>query len=97
MRRFISRPIHPQGDRFVTPSANGEPPLPAVFRWDEGTIEVRAIRRWWRTTKTDRGDAYLKRFWFELETAAGEVVEIYFDRDAKRGQPHWWLYTVDKL
>lgn len=97
MRRFISRPIAQQGDVFLTPSANGEPPLPSTFTWDEGTIVIHSVVRTWRSTKTDRGDAYLKRFWFEVELAGGGRAEIYFDREARRGQPHWWLYTVDNV
>jgi len=97
MRRFVGRPLEPDGNEFLTPSANGEPPLPAAFRWDEGIMAVRAIRRTWRSTKSDRGDVYLKRHWFEIETFDGSVAQIYFDREAGRGRAHWWLYTVDAV
>lgn len=97
MRRFVGRPLEPDGDALLAPSANGEPPLPAAFRWDEGTIAVIAIRRSWRSTKSDRGDVYLKRHWFEIETSEGSLAQIYFDREARRGQAHWWLYAVDTV
>jgi hypothetical protein len=96
MRKFVSRPISPSGDRFVTAASGNEPPVPAVFRWDDRTISIVAVTRSWRSTKTDRGDAYLKRHWFELETADGAKVEIYYDREARRGAPRWWLYTIDE-
>lgn len=55
-----------------------------------------AVLRRWRSTKSDRGDAYLKRHWFELETDNGAKLEVYFDREARRGTPQWWLYTIDE-
>lgn len=93
MRRFVSAPIEPQGSELFTPAADGEPPLPARFRWSDRDIVVKAVLRTWRSTKTDRGDVYLKRHWFEIETEDGERAEVYFDRGARRGAARWWLYT----
>jgi hypothetical protein len=77
--------------------ANGsEPPVPRAFRWRERTLRIAAVLRSWRSTKTDRGDAYLKRHWFELQTAEGDKLEVYYDRESRRGVPQWWLYTIDQ-
>ncbi len=54
------------------------------------------VVRMWRTTKIDRGDAYLARFWFEVETDDGRCAVVYFDRKARRTAPHWWLYTMSE-
>ena len=96
VRRFVSAPIVAGGDGFVTPASGSEPPVPRAFRWGERTLEIASVLRTWRSTKTDRGDAYLRRHWFELETASGAKLEVYFDREARRGAPQWWLYTIDE-
>ena len=95
MRRFVSRPIAPAGDGFLVPASGGEPPVPRAFRWDRKTLTVAAVLRSWRSTKTDRGDVYLKRHWFELQTEDGERIEVYYDRESRRGESRWWLYTID--
>lgn len=92
-RKFVSEPVTPAGG-IPTP-ANNEPALPASFHWREETLEVQAVRKTWRSTKEDRGDVYLKRHWFEFETADGRVATVYFDREVKRGRPHWWLYAIE--
>jgi hypothetical protein len=94
MRRFVGRSIAPVGDGFITPASGREPPVPRAFRWDDRTFDVTAVLRSWRTIRTDRGDAYLKRHWFELVTASGERLEVYFDRESRRGAPRWWLYSL---
>ncbi|HEX3368065.1 MAG TPA: DUF6504 family protein [Candidatus Cybelea sp.] len=96
MRRFVSAPIVAAANGFVTPPSGSEPPVPRLFRWRERTLEVASVLRTWRSTKTDRGDVYLKRHWFELQTATGAKLEVYFDREARRGAPQWWLYAIDE-
>lgn len=86
----------PTGEGFVTPATGSEPPVPRAFVWEGRTLSIGAVLRSWRSTKTDRGDAYLKRHWFELETTGGEKIEIYYDRDTRRGASQWWLYTIEE-
>jgi hypothetical protein len=95
VRRFIGGPIKPGGTEFLTQPSGGEPPVPRAFVWDDRTLRISAVLRTWRSTKTDRGDAYLKRHWFELETEDGATIEVYYDREARRGAPQWWLYTIE--
>ena len=94
MRTFVSEPLEPGGD-FVDSAAlsRGEPPLPRSFRWRTEHVVVRNVRRTWRSTKVDRGDSYLSRHWFEVETTDGRTAVVYFDRKA-RGADRWWLYTI---
>jgi hypothetical protein len=58
-------------------------------------LTVVAVLRSWLSTKTDRGDAYVKRHWFELQTEGGARIEVYYDRESRRGEAKWWLYTID--
>lgn len=74
--------------------SHGEPSLPPAFEWDGTDLVVGEVRKTWRSLKDDRGDTYLKRHWFEFETADGRIAVVYFDRGARRGQPRWWLYTI---
>ena|SRR5579864_7654961 len=92
-RREIIRcePLTPIG---AASAVSGEPQLPSAFTHRGETIEVRAVLRTWRSTKTDRGDVYVKRHWFEFESGDRRLMTVYFDRDAKRNKPAWWLYSI---
>jgi hypothetical protein len=94
MRTFVGKPLVPAGDGFLTAAGGHEPPVPRVFLWENQTLVIVTILRSWRSTKTDRGDAYLKRHWFELETEDGQRAEVYYDRQTRRGQAQWWLYAI---
>jgi hypothetical protein len=96
MRKFVGRPIVPTGEDFVTSTGGREPPVPRAFLFDGSTLAIDAVLRSWRSTKSDRGDAYLKRHWFELRTTGGQRIEVYYDREARRGAPHWWLYAIEE-
>jgi len=94
--RFISQAIEPEAGSFDAQSiARGEPSLPSAFRWGDQHLVVARRLKAWRTTKVDRADTYVDRHWFEFETPDGATVTVYFHRRASRGQPRWWLYTID--
>lgn len=97
-RKFVSQPIGPAGDGFLTPASGSAPPMPCAFTWEDRTLRITAVLRSWRSSKTDRGDTYLKRHWFELKTDDGATIEVYYDREtpARRGASRWWLYTIDE-
>jgi hypothetical protein len=93
--RFVSEPIVPDGTTAdVSPLERGEPALPRAFRWREDLLEVAELRDTDRSTRTDRGDVYLAKHWFTFATADGREAVIYFERQAKRGKPRWFLYTI---
>ena len=93
--KFVSRPLAPtQG--FITPASGSMPPVPRAFLWENRRLEVASVLRSWRSSKTDRGDTYLKRHWFELQTENGLRIVVYYDREARHGAPRWWLYTIDE-
>jgi hypothetical protein len=93
---FVSEAVTPLGSLFdaAGPLA-GAPALPSTFRWRTDVLEIIAVVRAWRSTKTDRGDVYLKRHWYEVSLADSRTAVIYFDRGAKRGAARWWLYSLD--
>lgn len=91
MKHFISEAIEPTSVH----APGSEPELPHAFHWRGETLEVKTLRKKWRSTKEDRGDVYLKRHWFEFETPEGRIATAYFDRAAKHGQAHWFLYTLE--
>jgi len=93
---FVGKSIAPEGALDVVSLAQGEPSLPAAFTCDGDRLEVREVRKTWRSTKDDRGDTYVKKHWFEFETTDGRIAVVYFDRSAQRKQPRWWLYTLTK-
>jgi hypothetical protein len=95
MRRFVSEPIEPTQGGFATPATGSEPPLPRAFAWAGRELVVKTILRVWRTSKNDRGDDYLKRHWYEVETEDGARAQLYYDREVRRGQSHWWLFTIE--
>ncbi len=93
--RFVGAPLV-AGTGYVASAAlsQGEPPLPASFRWGEDDLPVLDVIKTWRSTKLDRGDAYLAKHWYEVRTGGGRVAVLYFDRKAKAGRPRWWLYSI---
>lgn len=97
VRRFVSRPIKPDGPELLTQPTGSEPPVPRAFVWNDRTLKISVVLRTWRGTKTDRGDAYLKRHWFELRTEDGATIEVYYDREARRDASQWWLYTINDI
>jgi hypothetical protein len=93
--RFVGEPLVP-GTTFVNSSAlsQGEPPLPTAFRWGTLELSVLEVLSTWRSTKTDRGDDYLAKHWYEIRTTGERRAVLYFDRKARAGRPRWWLYTI---
>jgi hypothetical protein len=95
-RRFVGEPVEPDAGSF-DPEAlgRGEPSLPRSFTWGAERLVVGEVFRTWRSTKLDRGDAYVDRHWFEMKTADGRVAVVYFARRARRGEKRWWLYSIE--
>jgi hypothetical protein len=92
---FVGESIEPDGAFDPVTISHGEPSLPTSFRWREETLTIESIVRTWRSTKTDRGDVYLAKHWYEMALTDGRRAVIYFDRQGKRGVARWWLYTLE--
>ncbi len=96
-RHFVSEPLQALGASFDPATmSHGEPALPTAFQWNDQRLTIGSLSRSWRSTKTDRGDVYLARHWFEVELEDGRHATIYFERQARRNTPRWWLYTIDE-
>lgn len=91
--RFVSEPVDVASfsDDAV---GRGEPGAPQSFAWRDETYAVAKLLRVWKGTKNDRGDAYVRRHYFEVVLADGRTAVLYFERQAKRDAPRWWLYTI---
>ncbi len=93
--RFMSKPLVPEGASFESDDRGRfEPAVPPAFRLGDERLGVLRVLRSWRSERTDRGDSYLKRHWFEIELDDGRIAVVYFDRGARRGAPRWWCYTL---
>jgi hypothetical protein len=93
---FVGEAIAPEAGSFdPAVLVQGVPGLPTAFTWRHERIVVDAIVRTWRSNKTDRGDAYLDRLWFEFTIAGGGSAVVYFDKHAKRPGERWRLYTIE--
>lgn len=75
--------------------STGEPSLPTAFTYGADELPVGNVTRTWKTAKTDRGDDYVDRYWYEFTSSHDRTAVVYFDKHAKGRQPRWWLYTLD--
>lgn len=100
---FLCETIQPLSGTFdTTAMAAGEPGLPLGFK--RGGKEVRMIRllRKWKSDTPDRthggSERYRDKFWYEVETDAGECWRLYFDRQVKARKltRSWVLHTMVK-
>jgi hypothetical protein len=94
---FVSEAITPEAGSFdALAMSRGEPGLPAAFTWRGTRYVVHRLISTWKTSTPDRGEMYLRRHWFELETTTGERMTLYCQRQAgsaARRKQRWWLYT----
>jgi hypothetical protein len=96
--QFISEAIVPVAGSFnAAAMSRGEPGLPAQFTWRGATYAVARLLSTWKTSTAERGEMYLRRHWFSIETTSGEHMTLYCERQTKNSrQPkaRWWLYTI---
>ncbi len=98
--RFVSEAIQPVTATYDTARmAAGEPGLPREFVWRGRSITVVKVLRTWRETgKCRHGspELYVRKHWYEVATASGETMKIYFERQARKGHHgyRWWLFSL---
>ncbi len=91
---FVSEAIEPDIDSMDPARvARGEPDAPRAFSWRGARYEAVHVIRTWRTYKTDRGERYVDRHWFELRLRAGETARIYCLR-RPRSTERWFLFSL---
>jgi phosphoribosylglycinamide formyltransferase-1 len=98
--RFVSEAIHPvAGTADTARMSIGEPGLPNEFVWRGRTIAVTSVLRTWRETGRCRHgspEMYVRKHWYEVATASGGTMKIYFNRQPRGGRnsPRWWLFSI---
>jgi phosphoribosylglycinamide formyltransferase-1 len=98
--RLISEAIKPVVATCDTARmAVGEPGLPEEFVWRGQTVKIVAVLSTWRETgKCRHGspERYVRKHWFEVDTASFGPMKIYFDRQPRgsRKSGRWWLFSI---
>jgi hypothetical protein len=100
---FIGEAIQPLTETIDTSRmAPGAPGLPQQFRWRHQNINIVNVLKVWHDTgpcRNGSGEKYVRKHWFEVETASGPRMKIYFERQARSGRnkSRWWLFSVEEL
>ena len=99
--RFVSESIRPVPGTFNTSAmAKGEPGLPSRFVWRKTEYTVTSVLGKWKETtpcKSGSKEKYVRKHWYRVRTASGEIMNIYFERKPlPKGQrkTRWWLYSI---
>ncbi|HEY8240287.1 MAG TPA: DUF6504 family protein, partial [Kiritimatiellia bacterium] len=79
--------------------AAGEPGLPREFMWRKQVVRIAEVRRAWKDTGPcthGSGERYIRKHWYEVVTDEGDVLKIYFQRQARGGprSARWHLFSV---
>ncbi len=98
---FVSEPITPTVGTFdASAMSRGEPGLPNEFDWRgrHFTVVAHVLKKWKSSTR-ERGEMYLRRHWFSVETTSRDRMTLYCERQAKnlkKPKARWWLYSMAK-
>src|SRR5438874_623318 len=97
---FVSEPMVPAAGTFdASAMSRGEPGLPGGFLWRDQQYDVVRLMSKWKTSSAERGEMYLRRHWYRVETATGEHMTLYCQRQAKntkKPKARWWVYSVTR-
>ena len=66
--------------------SRGEPGLPGGFSWRQETYTIQRVMSRWKSSGTDRGERYLRRHWYRIQTTTGEYMTVYCQRQIKKPQ-----------
>ena len=93
---FVSEKISPvPGSADLSALARGEPGVPTAFVWRDQRYDVARTIEKRKDMGQDRGDTYVRRHYYDIETTDALRMTIYFDRNPtdRRKRRQWWLYT----
>jgi hypothetical protein len=86
---FLSEPLLPDPDSMDTSRmALGEPGLPRRFRWRGEIVDIVDVVESWRSTGAcshGSDESYVRKHWYEVDTAAHGRLKIYFERQGRSG------------
>jgi len=101
---FVSEKISPvPGTADLSALSRGEPGVPTAFVWRGQRFDVARTLERRKNMGEDRGDVYVRRHYYDIETADALRMTIYFERNPtsrgrdyknRRGRKQWWLYTL---
>lgn len=99
---FIGEPIQPTPGTFDTRMlARGGPAVPRIFTWRGREYRIaRVIESWYtreRGVGMDRGHRYVRKHYYRIETATGEVMTLCFDRKPPSSgdrKARWRLWSM---
>jgi RimJ/RimL family protein N-acetyltransferase len=94
---FISERITLEpGSSDVSAMSRGEPGVPKAFVWRGSRFETAHLVLTRRDMGTDRGDVYVRRHYYEIETTDQLRMVLYFERNPsdRTKRKAWWLYTL---
>jgi len=92
---FISEKISPvPGTSDLSAMSRGEPGVPKAFVWRHLRFDVARTLERRKKMGEDRGDVYVRRHYYDVETTDALRMTIYFDRNPadRHGRKQWWLY-----
>ena len=95
--QFISERITPDIGTFdVATMSRGEPSLPGAFTWRNQRYHVARMLTTRRQMGEDRGDRYVRRHYYDIETTDALRMTLYFERNpsSRSSRKEWWLYTL---
>jgi hypothetical protein len=97
---FVSEQIVPTAGTFdASAMTRGEPGLPGVFTWRDAEYKVDRLMSKWKSSTPERGELYLRRHWYRIQTTTGEHMTLYCQRQAKnpkKPKARWWVYSVTR-
>lgn len=97
---FVSEPLIPFGGFETSRMAQGEPGVPAGFRWRKQDYHVKAVRasgRNWGDCTHGSGERYVRRHTYEVLTEEGLTFRISFQRTFGKSpvsRHRWWIHGV---
>jgi RimJ/RimL family protein N-acetyltransferase len=95
--QFISERVAPDAGAFdIATMSRGEPSLPKTFTWREQRYHVARTLATHRQMGEDRGDHYVRRHYYDIETTDALRMTLYFERNpsSRSNRKEWWLYTL---
>ena len=98
--QFISEKLRPiRGTMDTARMVSGQPGLPKKFLWRGTTIKVEKVLRQWRETGLCRhgsGEVYLRKYWYEVQTACGKLMKLYFLKPSQgnSNETGWRLFSL---
>ena len=94
--QFIGEKIECAGGFDVSAMARGEPGVPSAVIWRGQRFDIARVISSARRMGEDRGDRYVRRHYYDVETTDALRLSLYFERNpSSRGHVKaWWLHTL---